>query len=154
MLAGLDSRRRAPLAIGDGGAPRKLPILSRLFARNSKETQQTDIILMLTPRIIQVLELTEAGIRPFRVGRADNATVIDLPLPQPTPIQGGPPRDPAPRDDQQKPNQPAPVGVEPSRASPAPPHAPINGATDPSSINDNSAADASAGFLAPPSALL
>ena len=106
MLAGLirDDERRSLSGLA-GLAD--VPIIGRLFARNSKETQQTDIILMLTPRIIRVLELTEADLRPFRVGRADNATVIDLPLPQQPSVPGGPPRDPAPRDDQQKPAQPA-----------------------------------------------
>jgi general secretion pathway protein D len=112
MLAGLirDDERRS--LSGLAGLA-EVPVIGRLFARNSKETQQTDIILMLTPRIIRVLELTEADLRPFRVGRADNQTVIDLPLPQQPSVPGGPPRDPAPRDDQQKPNQPAPVEVGP-----------------------------------------
>ena len=110
MLAGLirDDERRSLSGLA-GLAD--VPIIGRLFARNSKETQQTDIILMLTPRIIRVLELTEADLRPFRVGRADNATVLDLPLPQQPSVPGGPPRDPQPQ--QQPPNQPAPVEVGP-----------------------------------------
>jgi hypothetical protein len=63
---------------------------------------------MLTPRIIRVLELTEADLRPFRVGRGDNATALDLPLPQQPSVPGGPPRDPQPQ-----PNQPAPVELGP-----------------------------------------
>ena len=107
MLAGLirDDERRSLSGLA-GLAD--VPIIGRLFARNSKETQQTDIILMLTPRIIRVLELTEADLRPFRVGRADNATVIDLPLPSSR--VPGPPRDPQPR---QQPGQPAPVEAGP-----------------------------------------
>jgi hypothetical protein len=85
-----------------------------------------------------VLELTEADLRPFRVGRADNATVIDLPLPQQPSVPGGPPRDPAPREDQQKPAQPAPVEVGPpglpaprTRPSTAPPITPPATTTTP-----------------------
>ncbi len=120
MLAGLirDDERRSLSGLA-GLAD--VPVIGRLFARNSKETQQTDIILMLTPRIIRVLELTEADLRPFRVGRADNATVIDLPLPQQPSVPGGPPRDPAPRDSSSR--QPAQ-----SKSAPRPPpaaHAPV-----------------------------
>jgi general secretion pathway protein D len=112
MLAGLirDDERRS-LSGMSGLAD--VPVIGRLFARNSKETQQTDIILMLTPRIIRVLELTEADLRPFRVGRTDNAGgTIDLPLPQQPSVPGGPPRDPAPRD-QQKPPEAAPAELGP-----------------------------------------
>ena len=123
MLAGLirDDERRS--LSGLAGLA-EVPVIGRLFARNSKETQQTDIILMLTPRIIRVLELTESDLRPFRVGRADNATVIDLPLPQAPSIPGGPPRDPAPRDPSKPPAEPAPVevgppGIPPPRTRPS-----------------------------------
>jgi general secretion pathway protein D len=80
MLAGLirDDERRVM-----EGVPglSDLPIVGRLFAHNRKETQETDIVLTLTPRIIRVLELTEADLRPFRVGRDGTAPVIELPLP-------------------------------------------------------------------------
>src|SRR5204863_5195077 len=46
-----------------------IPLVGRLFAHNQKTTDQTDIILTLTPHIIRVLDLTEADLRPFRVGR-------------------------------------------------------------------------------------
>ena len=46
-----------------------LPVVGRLFAHTQKTTEQTDIILTLTPHIIRVLDLTEADLRPFRVGR-------------------------------------------------------------------------------------
>ena len=95
MLAGLIRDDERTSLSGLAGLA-DVPIIGRLFARNSKETQQTDIILMLTPRIIRVLELTEADLRPFRVGRADNATVIDLPLPQQPSVPGGSAARPAP----------------------------------------------------------
>ena len=46
-----------------------LPVVGRIFGHTQKTTQQTDIILTLTPHIIRVLDLTEADLRPFRVGR-------------------------------------------------------------------------------------
>ncbi len=84
-----------------------LPIVGRLFARNRRETKETDVILMLTPRIVRVLDLTEGDLRPFRVGRDSGSSgVYELPLPpQPQP--------PAP----QTPPQP-PVGEEDADVAP------------------------------------
>jgi hypothetical protein len=51
------------------------------FAHTQKTTDQTDVILTLTPHIIRVLDLTEADLRPFRVGRDSLAPITELPLP-------------------------------------------------------------------------
>lgn len=59
-----------------------LPIVGRLFAHSKRETQQTDIVLTLTPRIIRVLDLTEADLRSFRVGRESTTPLLDLPVAQ------------------------------------------------------------------------
>ncbi len=79
MLAGLirDEERRTL-----DGVPglSDLPLVGRLFAHNTKTTNQTDIILTLTPHIIRVLDLTEADLRPFRVGRDSLAPIAELPL--------------------------------------------------------------------------
>jgi general secretion pathway protein D len=79
MLAGLirDEERRAL-----DGVPglSDLPLVGRLFAHNTRSTNQTDIILTLTPHIIRVLDLTEADLRPFRVGRDSLAPIAELPL--------------------------------------------------------------------------
>jgi hypothetical protein len=50
-----------------------------MFARSKKETAETDIILTLTPHIIRVLEVTEADLRPFRVGRDSAGPLLDFP---------------------------------------------------------------------------
>jgi general secretion pathway protein D len=101
-----------------------LPIVGRLFAHNRRETQETDIVLTLTPRIIRVLDLTEADLRPFRVGReGDGAPVVDLPE-LPLPIL--PPPDPAQQQQpqQQQPAAPAPQPQQPpAQQPPAPPPA-------------------------------
>ena len=80
MLAGLirDDERR--VLDGIPGLS-DLPVIGRLFAHSRKETQETDIVLTLTPRIIRVLDLSEADLRPFRVGRETGTMGIDLPLP-------------------------------------------------------------------------
>ncbi len=82
MLAGLirDDERR--VLDGIPGLS-DLPIIGRLFAHSKKETQETDIVLTLTPRIIRVLDLSENDLRPFRVGRETGLTTIDLPPPMP-----------------------------------------------------------------------
>ena len=91
-----------------------LPVVGRLFGRNRTETQETDIILTLTPHIVRGLDLDEADLRPFIVGR-DTSGLFDDPnsfsdfpefeefeeleepsrlqiLPPPPPPGAGPPR--------------------------------------------------------------
>ena len=65
-----------------------LPVIGRLFARNQRETQETDIIVTLTPRIIRVLDLDEADLRPFRVQR-DTGAGLDIGAPLPAPVAPG-----------------------------------------------------------------
>ncbi|MEZ5284022.1 MAG: secretin N-terminal domain-containing protein [Vicinamibacterales bacterium] len=69
MLAGLirDEERRS-LA----GVPglSDIPVIGRMFAYNRKETQETDIVLTLTPRIVRVLDLSKpTGGLPRGTGR-------------------------------------------------------------------------------------
>jgi general secretion pathway protein D len=94
MLAGLirDEERHAL-----DGVPglSDLPLVGRLFGHTTKSTTQTDIILTLTPHIIRVLDLTEADLRPFRVGRDSLAPIAELPLPIEPPK---PPELPKPED--------------------------------------------------------
>jgi general secretion pathway protein D len=78
LLAGLirDNERR----VLDGVAGLvDIPVIGRLFARNRLERTETDIVLMLTPHIVRVLDLTEADLRPFRVGRDSGAPLVELP---------------------------------------------------------------------------
>jgi general secretion pathway protein D len=103
MLAGLirDDERRTR-----DGIPglSDLPGVGRLFGHSTDERRQTDIILMLTPRIIRVLDLTEEDLRPFLMGRGATTPLsgtigapaggVELPLPgQPAPA----PEDAQPR---------------------------------------------------------
>jgi general secretion pathway protein D len=94
MLAGLirDDERR--VLEGIPGLS-DLPLVGRLFAHNRRQTQESDIVLTLTPRIVRVLNLDEDDLRPFRVGRAGSGTgggVIDLPVVlEPPPPQAPPP---------------------------------------------------------------
>ena len=91
-----------------------IPLVGRLFAHTRRQTQESDIVLTLTPRIVRVLDLHEDDLRPFRVGRAGTGTggIIDLPIlvEPPTPQAPGtppPPADTAPTALPIQPPQPA-----------------------------------------------
>lgn len=91
MLAGLirDEERSSLASIPGLG---DIPVLGRLFGYTQKETQETDIILTLTPRIVRVLNLTAEDLQPFRMGRDGGAPVTDIaPLPIPLPAPARPP---------------------------------------------------------------
>jgi general secretion pathway protein D len=103
-----------------------VPVVGRLFAHNRKETQQTDVVLTLTPHIIRVLDLSEEDLRPFRVSSDANAPLIDLPIIQTPPITvppvpappvpGAPPPAPPAQSpgQQQQPAQPIPGTLAPA----------------------------------------
>lgn len=79
MLAGLIRDEERHVASGIPGLV-DIPVIGRLFAFNRTETQATDIILTLTPHIVRVLDLTDADVRAFKVGRDTGAAaVIDAP---------------------------------------------------------------------------
>jgi general secretion pathway protein D len=102
MLAGLirDSERQALAGIPGLS---DIPLIGHMFAHTEKSSEQTDIILTLTPHIIRILDLTEADLRPFRVGRDGVGPLAELPAPL------EPPRPPEPpKPDEQPPNPLAP----------------------------------------------
>lgn len=85
MLAGLIRDDERTVLEGVPGLS-DMPMVGRLFANNHKEVQQTDIILTLTPHIVRVLDLNEADLRPFRLGRdAGASSLTELPAPSTTP---------------------------------------------------------------------
>ena len=68
MLAGLIRDDERTMLAGIPGLS-DLPFIGRFFATNRRQSQETDIVLTLTPHIVRVLDLTEADLRPFRLGR-------------------------------------------------------------------------------------
>ena len=92
MLAGLIRDDERTTLEGIAGLS-DLPIIGRLFGHTKKETKQTDIVLMLTPRIVRVLDLGVDDLRPFRVGRDSSGGVYELPLPAQQPQPPAPPQD-------------------------------------------------------------
>jgi general secretion pathway protein D len=121
LLAGLirDDERRSL-----SGIPwlSGIPIIGQLFAQNRRTTQETDIVLTLTPRIIRTLTLTDADLRPFRVGRdaGSAAGVVELPLPEPASQPAQPsPVQPLPRQPETLPGAP-PIFTPPAQPQPQP----------------------------------
>ena len=86
IIAGLIQDTERTVANGIPGFD-KIPLLGRLFARNKRESQETDIVLTLTPHIVRVLALNDEDLRPFRI-RTDGSGILPVEL---TPIS--PPRD-------------------------------------------------------------
>jgi len=87
ILAGLIRDEEREIFEGIPGLS-DLPLVGRLFARNRTETQETDIIVTLTPRIIRVLDLREEDLRAFRVDR-DTGPGLDIRAPLPAPATPG-----------------------------------------------------------------
>ncbi len=121
MLAGLIRDEERTVLAGVPGLS-DIPVVGRLFAHNRRETQETDIILTLTPRIVRVLDLDAEDLVPFRVGRDSGAPLVDIPLPAPVPAR--PPAEPAdpiaPPAGQPTPAQP----IQPPKPPPKPPPTP------------------------------
>jgi general secretion pathway protein D len=89
MLAGLiRDEERTTLASIPGLSD--IPLVGRIFARNRRESTQTDIILTLTPHIVRALEVTEADLRPFRLGRSGGGSPSRADAPPATPIRDTP----------------------------------------------------------------
>jgi general secretion pathway protein D len=107
MLAGLiRDEERSSLA----GVPglSDLPVVGHLFAYNHKDATQTDIILTLTPHIVRILDLNEADLRPFRMGRDLGSPLSEMPAPAP------------PRDREEGADQPGAGATGAPRTQPTP----------------------------------
>jgi general secretion pathway protein D len=89
MLAGLIRDDERLIKSGVPGLS-DIPLVGGLFTNHRRQTQETDILLTITPHIVRVLELSESDLRPFRLARDYGASgpVVDLPQFQ------MPPRDP------------------------------------------------------------
>ena len=111
LLAGLLSENERRSLRGFPGILR-LPVLRQLFSANDQAIQQTDIVMLLTPRIVRTHELSTADFAPIFIGTQGNLGL------------GGPPALIAPPDAA----EPAPA--QPAPEAPAAPGVP-GGAADP-----------------------
>ena len=50
----------------------RLPIINKLFAMNTTDILQTDIVMLLTPRIVRTQEITASDISPIFIGTQQN----------------------------------------------------------------------------------
>ena len=122
MLAGLIRDDERKLMEGIPGLS-DLPVLGKIFGHTRTETTQSDIILMITPHIVRVLDVDENDLRAFRVGRDSLSPVSEIPTPIDLSRPPAPPvGQPAPSTVQpiQPPSQ-TPPPTQPAQPPPAPP---------------------------------
>ncbi|MBA3270659.1 MAG: hypothetical protein H0T71_09105, partial [Acidobacteria bacterium] len=105
LLAGLLREDERRLLQGFPGIMR-LPVLQQLFGNTNASIRQTDIVMLLTPRIIRSHELTAADLAPIYIGPQSNLSLgggppplIGMggaePAPEPINVIGGKPEPPA-----------------------------------------------------------
>jgi general secretion pathway protein D len=104
ILAGLINDRERTSLTGLPGLA-SVPFLGRLFARNEKEIQETDIVMTLTPHVVRRPEITEEDLRSFLVGGEASPVLFDVPATTPAPT---PPREAPPRIEPIRPPSPPP----------------------------------------------
>jgi general secretion pathway protein D len=71
LLAGLLREDQRKVLSGFPGLL-KLPVIRQLFSSNDTNATQTDIVMLLTPRIVRTHELTPQDIAPIRIGTQAN----------------------------------------------------------------------------------
>ncbi len=90
LLAGLIQQRDSNTVQGFPGAIH-LPFFKQIFSGNDITSDQTEIIMLLTPHIVRTQELTESDLRPIYIGSQQNLglggppPLIAAPEPEPTP---------------------------------------------------------------------
>ena len=108
----------------------RLPIVKQLFSNNENTIRQTDIVMLLTPRIIRTHELRAQDLSPIYIGTQSNMSLTGPPATIGGAAEPNPCRRPAAADPslpQVTPGAPAPPGVTP----PTPVTAPASMASQP-----------------------
>jgi general secretion pathway protein D len=102
LLAGLLQENETNTLTGLPGAVH-VPFLKQLFSNTNYATQQTDIVILLTPHIIRTAEISESDLKNIYIGSQQS-----LGLNGPPPLIGAPTPDatPAPAAAPQAPQQP------------------------------------------------
>lgn len=82
-----------------------LPVIKQLFSSNDNNVQQTDIVMLLTPRIVRTQELTPEDLAPIYIGTQTNVGITGAPslIEQPAAAE--------PVAQTQAPGDPAPASV-------------------------------------------
>ena len=111
ILAGLITDRESSSLSGIPGLS-DIPLLGRIFGRNKKEAQETDIIMTISPRILFKPEFSEADLKSFSVGSDTSPLLFEVPpAAQPVTPPQGPVQLPTPglRPEPIRPPVPAPT---------------------------------------------
>jgi general secretion pathway protein D len=111
ILAGLINDRERTSLTGLPGLA-SVPFLGRLFARNEKEVQETDIVMTLTPHVVRRPEITEEDLRSFLVGGEGSPILFESPAT--TAPAPAPPRETPPRIEPIRPPSPPPPNPNPN----------------------------------------
>jgi type II secretory pathway component GspD/PulD (secretin) len=105
----------------------RIPLIKQLFSANDSNISQTDLIMLLTPRIVRSHELTPQNLAPIYIGTATNVGLSGPPpVINPTGDPAAAPAAAAPAGQGLPPLGPAPQGPPPQglAAPAAPPAAP------------------------------
>jgi general secretion pathway protein D len=132
LLAGLIQENDRRQLRGIPGILR-LPVIRQLFSANDTTIQQTDIIILLTPRVVKTHEVTQQDLDPIvmrtptTLGLGGSSTIVQPPIepaPQVAPLPGAPGQpQPPPGPGAQPPPATPPQGAVPPAApgvAPAP----------------------------------
>jgi general secretion pathway protein D len=68
----------------------RLPVLGQIFGNTDRSVDQTDIIMILTPRIVRPHEITAADLQPIHIGTATNVGLGSPQLLSPEALDGLP----------------------------------------------------------------
>ncbi len=126
LLAGLLREDERKSLTGFPGVLR-LPLVRQLFSNNESQVKQTDIVMLLTPRIIRTHDLTAQDLSPIYIGTQSNMSLTGPPV---TIVGGAVEPDPAAPPQTPGAPAPAPAGAapgtptSPTAAPVAPPAAP------------------------------
>jgi general secretion pathway protein D len=124
LLAGLLREDERSTLTGFPGLLR-VPILKELFGNTNDEIRTTDVVMLLTPRIVRTHELTQEHLNPIHIGSASN-----IGLTGPAPVIAAPPvEEVAPAPGAVGPQPPPPAGIQPGGIPPAPQPVPPVGTT-------------------------
>ena len=134
LLAGLLQEEERRSLRGFPGILR-LPIIKQLFSSNDNTIGQTDIVMLLTPRIVRTHELSQADVNPIYVGTQQNLGLVGAPpiiVQQPAtpavaaapPAGTAAPSPTAPSPAAPFPAAPSPTGAGQAAAVPSPTAAP------------------------------
>ena len=108
MLAGLLREDERRSLTGFPGLLR-VPVLKDLLGSSNDTIRSTDVVMLLTPRIVRTHELTQEHLSPIHIGSASNVGLTG-----PSPVIAVPQEDPAPAPGAIGPQPPPPGGIPPA----------------------------------------